>query len=78
MTRKHFEQLARNLKNTRPTPPRTNVVSLWDQTVYEAQLHQWQRSVDAVASACQTSNDRFDRNRFLEACGAKRENPAYA
>lgn len=71
MTRKHFIQLAKNLKNSRPVSPRTDNLSLWDQTVYEACLHQWKRSRDAVASACQMSNPGFDWDRFMAACSEK-------
>jgi len=32
-------------------------------------LLQWTKDVKTIADACQTSNPRFDRYRFYQACG---------
>ena len=55
MTKKHFIALAARLAAARPTS--------------HARLAGWLAAVTAVADAAETSNDRFDRARFLAACG---------
>ena len=66
MTRKHFITLAKALKCTRPqryygvVPP--------DDT-YEVRLRIWRKCNEAVADVCQSTNTRFDRDKFLAACG---------
>lgn len=37
----------------------------------EAEHQQWQDTVTAFAGACAASNPRFDRARFLSACGVE-------
>ena len=56
MTRKHFLELADNLRFVQPidNPER---------------LAQWAEDVRAVADACGTFNGQFDRSKFYRACG---------
>lgn len=58
MTRHHFRKLADNLKSTRPGEH-------WDAN----KRLQWSMDVKAVANVCFLSNDRFDSDKFFEACG---------
>lgn len=63
MTKKDFELIARALRAARATEALTNV-QLYNEG--------WTNGVDAAASeladALATTNPRFDRARFLEAC----------
>lgn len=54
MTRKHFRELADNLRFVKPDDP--------------AALAQWEQDVRAVADACAVANGGFDRSRFYAAC----------
>lgn len=54
---RHFAFIAATLDRTRPA----NVQAV----AYEP----WRRMVDAFADDCARSNPRFDRRRFLAACG---------
>lgn len=58
MSRKHFESLAAALRNRKPE-------AHWDPN----KRVQWVHDCEAIADACQASNPRFDRGRFLAACG---------
>lgn len=58
MSKKHFIKLAEALKQTRPE--RIGLENKW---------HQWCLMVRAVADVCASTNERFDRGRFLAACG---------
>ena len=58
MTRKHFIALARALNDARPI--------MHDGTDY---YKGWFRCVNAIADVCAQTNARFDRARFLAACG---------
>lgn len=60
MTRKHFEEIALHLYNLRP-------IALSDAG--KAQLCQWRAHVEVMAAFCTLQNTRFDRDRFMEACG---------
>ncbi len=57
MTKKHFEALAAALRENRFLPDN------------EAANVQWERCVEAVAAVGADFNPRFDRARFLAACG---------
>lgn len=57
MTRNDFELLARSLAETQPAEPGQDG-------------GQWYRDCNAIASLCAAQNSRFDRHRFLAACGA--------
>lgn len=55
MTRKHFQALAAMLKQSRPDNP--------------ADCIRWYALCNQLADFCQSQNARFDRAKFLEACG---------
>lgn len=61
MTRKHFARLADELKAVKPEHSLT--------ATGQAHHGQWCACVYAVADALKGTNDRFDRERFLRACG---------
>lgn len=56
MSRKHFEALAAALRESKP---------LAEQSA----LLQWQLDVAKVSDVLAESNPRFDRGKFLDACG---------
>ena len=67
LSKKHFEMLARGLSNNKPrnpaVPPREHKAALKHRTL------QWKADVCAIADMLATTNPRFDRERFLKACG---------
>lgn len=56
MTKKHFKALAEELRRVKPTGDSIN------------ENRMWRLCVDAVASVCQSSNKRFNRDRFMRVC----------
>jgi len=59
MTRKDFEAIAATLLQTKPLHAEgKNGIAL-----------QWRTTVSAFADMCSGQNPRFDRARFLKACG---------
>jgi len=56
MSKKHFVALAKGLKEVRPNAANES-------------HEQWQRDCIMVAIVCEDANPRFDRARFLRACG---------
>lgn len=62
MTKKHFEALARAMRNCRP-------VGLGGGDIMHAQMYQWRLAVLNVADFCQDQNANFDKEKFLEKCG---------
>ncbi len=78
MTKSDFERIARALRGS--FVPTTNdvqaIASALNQlpttigdTMVRERRQQWQNDVQAIASALSESNPRFDRARFLLACG---------
>jgi hypothetical protein len=57
---KHFEALAQALHRQQPAPH-------WDAN----ERVQWALDVEAVADVCGQFNERFDRQRFVEACSGR-------
>ncbi len=57
MTKKHFNALAAMFKRERPTYRNDNKRIMWNSLV------------QGVADECWAFNMRFDRARFIEACG---------
>ncbi len=57
MSKKHFQKLADALKGCMPIPENSDPMTAWRVTV------------QAVADVCASTNERFDRARFLAACG---------
>lgn len=65
MTRKHFEALAAALRSIRPQVERRA-----DQGAYNVGCcDQWNSDVSRIATVCEQANDRFDRRKFIQACG---------
>ena len=62
MTRKHFQAIADHLRTTKPAHG-------------EPARLQWQSDCHAMADMCGAQNPRFDRGRFLDACGMFDETP---
>jgi len=60
MTKKDYVKLAAALAYNRPT-----AVGL-----FSAGMYAWRRIVNDLADVCQSDNPRFNRGRFLVACGA--------
>lgn len=58
MTRKHFEAIAKALKDSRPL------------SGTQGQRNTWEQCAVNLAGVCREGNPRFDTARFLEACGA--------
>jgi hypothetical protein len=63
MTRKDYVLLAEALSGTRPRDRGTDVAA-W-------MAAQWRADLNAVADALARDNYRFDRTRFLMACGVE-------
>ncbi len=63
MTRKDYVLIAEALKNARPDPHGT--------TISRHRYDGWHVSACALADALANDNPRFDRERFLKACGAE-------
>lgn len=68
MSKKHFNDLASRLSALKPTLA-SNGAKLSLRTHKQGRLNQWQDMVKEVASFCAAQNPRFDRDRFLAACG---------
>ena len=65
MSKKHFNALAQNLANTRPSKYWT---SQTNNVLDSIEYAQWSRDVVAVAQVCLESSKSFDYQRFTEAC----------
>ena len=68
MSRKHFRELAANLRRERPEPEGFHDPDRRRDYEYD----QWRACVVAVADACYASNGRFDRERFYRVAGLDR------
>ena len=67
LSKKDFDAIARNLKNTKPRE-----LQFWathELVDYEAKLAQWVQDVTVVAIALGSTNNLFSKERFLIACG---------
>lgn len=62
MSKMHFQRLASLLRSLKPviTSDNADLYQQWEQTVY------------AIAGVCGSFNPRFDRTRFVDACGVER------
>lgn len=62
MTKKHFDALAAALRDVRPEVSLLNYHAL-------PRVDQWRADCEAAADFCARFNPKFNRGRFLEACG---------
>jgi hypothetical protein len=62
MTKRHFEMLAATLRDCKPPWPT-------DSPVTHMAMTQWEFVCRRFARMCATHNPRFDRARFIQACG---------
>ncbi len=75
MTRKDYVALAAALAQTRPTEEdytRHSAVgnnTMFDGISHGAALVAWTTTRDSIADTLRADNPRFDRSRFLTACG---------
>jgi hypothetical protein len=60
MTRKDYALLAEALHHSKP-------IRMADSL--STNIFQWEQDVRAIATALRTANIRFDRDKFLRACG---------
>lgn len=67
MTKKDFQLIADALARQEPVHNQLNPFTNW------LNKHlQWEKDCEALADALATTNPRFDRERFLTACGVER------
>lgn len=64
MTRKDFQAIADCIKATDPRN-RVSFFALQD----DGRLRQWIETVEEFCAMCREQNSRFDKARFLTACG---------
>lgn len=72
MTRKHFEQIAAALRDTKPPKPGADKSHYWAAR-YASEVKRWEIVVERMTEFCAESNPRFDRERFQRACGLEDE-----
>lgn len=71
ISRKHFQMIADELKNTR-----TKKEDCPEPRMYVMATLQWRADVEAVGKALARLNPRFDYGRFSRACGFEEESEA--
>lgn len=64
MSRKHFQVIADHLALSRPEEG-----DFTDVNEYIARHAQWQYDVRVIGDALAADNERFDHDRFRQACG---------
>ncbi len=73
VTKMHFQALAEALRDARPIDPGpVDIGTLSGLNVaadHEIAIGVWRRCVENIADVCRGENGRFDRTRFLRACG---------
>ena len=71
MTKKDFEAIAEALRDEYPLDTSAGetyeTVGAWGKGASD----EWNTTVRAIADVCMASNGRFDRGRFLYACGIR-------
>lgn len=68
MTRKHFNELAAELKHVKPDSKYCEYDS--DNPSFAGcAWMQWKKDCEAIADVCRRFHPAFDRERFLKACG---------
>ena len=68
MTKKDFELIANTLRSEDPRTKHYPDMTDWEKGVAG---EEWNTTVLAFADALATTNPRFDRARFLAACGVQ-------
>ena len=68
MTRNDFELLAVALKSTHSCIISQAPIRK-DAATVETRLQGFNEAVNAVAEVCKANNSRFDKKRFMKACG---------
>lgn len=66
MTKKDFELIAAALKESKPEQPTVYNPNLSRHYFF---LAQWDDTVSKITDMLESTNKRFGRNKFLEACG---------
>jgi hypothetical protein len=71
MSRKDFIAFANALRSIRPVQSNGTTVTVRGITTPcpTVEYAMWELCCQTIASICGSSNGRFDRNRFLDACG---------
>lgn len=64
-TRKNFNEIARLLKSLEPKD--TTVPA--NSPYYVGRRHQWQATIEEFTALFEIDNPKFDRERFMMACG---------
>lgn len=67
MTRKDYELIAATMLDARPSPYASDAKGY--AVRYAARLSQYRIDCETLADALATDNARFDRDKFLAACG---------
>lgn len=63
MTKKDYVTLARAMNQAQPTPTTA------PRSMQAGAVQQWEQDVKGIANVLALDNSRFDRERFLTACG---------
>lgn len=73
MTRRDFQLIAESLKKTRPAhyTERLNSIPEGELAWKRAECSVWNCVCKTIANDLSGTNPRFDRSRFLDACGVK-------
>lgn len=69
LTRKHFEELAKQLRETIPHKPEDCAAGTKTAAQYNEAIAQWRHDIMAVCAALRVINPRFDADRFKLAAG---------
>ena len=69
MERKQFRLIAEVLKGRKPEVESRLVNKTSYMAVWWEEMNSWQLDCIDFANMCQETNERFDRNKFFDACG---------
>lgn len=69
MTKKDYELIALGLSLSQPTVK----MATDNKSEWQCHRYQWQNTVSYLADKLEDTNPRFDRSRFLNACGLTAE-----
>lgn len=71
MTRKDFQLIADAIRQAKPTAKIHDGSTQTDRDFSYAANVQWSYTVNRISEALQSTNDRFDTELFLKACGVE-------